>query len=361
MFDALSSAGNATLIANGGSNGGFGGAIDIAGDGGTARVKVFGNGSLYTGGHGNALFAIGSLEGNGDVFLGHLNTGVGNNNASTVFSGVVHDGQPHGPPPDSDYGSLTKVGSGTLILQGANLHKGGTIVNAGKLMINNVSGSGTGSGPVTVNGPAGILGGTGTISGPTTINGGSVLSGGDTMTATGSLKVANSLLLNSGAVMEVGLGPSHTHSTLTRTGGNWNFAAAQGFSIVDVAAAPGLYDNVITGLIGDPGGTASWTITTPKFAGTFTYDGAGNIDLNITGVPSVPAEITRSGNDITITFRATQGRTYHLERKGMVSETSWQSIPGVDDLTAAGDGIMQMTDPNAIAGGQAFYRVNLLP
>ena len=66
-------------------------------------------------------------------------------------------------------GGLTKSGSGVLRLTQANTYAGGTILNSGKLWVNNSSGSGTGSGAVTVNG--GTLGGTGTISGAVTING----------------------------------------------------------------------------------------------------------------------------------------------------------------------------------------------
>ena len=37
-------------------------------------------------------FTIGSIEGNGVVFLGAQNLTVGNNNLSTTFSGLMQDG-----------------------------------------------------------------------------------------------------------------------------------------------------------------------------------------------------------------------------------------------------------------------------
>ena len=65
---------------------------------------------------------------------------------------------------------VTKLGTNTLTLTAANTYSGGTIVAAGRLLVNNTTGSGTGTGSVLVNGPA-TLGGTGFISGPSTVLG----------------------------------------------------------------------------------------------------------------------------------------------------------------------------------------------
>jgi autotransporter-associated beta strand protein len=73
-------------------------------------------------------------------------------------------------------GGLAKSGLGTMRLTGTNNYGGGTTVSAGKLLVNNASGSGTGSGGVVVDG--GILGGTGTIAGVVTVNAGGTLSPG---------------------------------------------------------------------------------------------------------------------------------------------------------------------------------------
>ena len=67
--------------------------------------------------------------------------------------------------------------------------------------------------------------------------------------------------------------------------GTWNFAPNQAFTIINLGAQPGFYDNIITGLAADPGGVASWHINNPGFTGTFVYDGAGNIDLTVSAVP----------------------------------------------------------------------------
>jgi autotransporter-associated beta strand protein len=74
---------------------------------------------------------------------------------------VLHPGAPGGVGHGT--GALTKIGSGTLTLSGANLYTAGTTVSAGTLVVNNASGSGTGTGGVNVN--AGTLGGSGIIGG----------------------------------------------------------------------------------------------------------------------------------------------------------------------------------------------------
>jgi fibronectin-binding autotransporter adhesin len=79
---------------------------------------------------------------------------------------------------DSGTRSLTITGPGTTVLTAANTYTGGTIINSGKLLIKNTTGSGTGTGAVTVN-STGTLAGNGIISGAgVTINGGGTLSSG---------------------------------------------------------------------------------------------------------------------------------------------------------------------------------------
>ena len=123
---------------------------------------------------------LGGLTGPGT--LGLTNTAsaavalsVGNNNASTTFSGMLQGA-----------GSLTKIGSGVLALSGSNTYTGPTTISQGKLV---VDGWLTNS-AVSVNG--GTLGGTGNLS-SVTVNAGGQLAPGDSL---GTLNLSGSLIWN---------------------------------------------------------------------------------------------------------------------------------------------------------------------
>ena len=165
-FGDGTTAGNATIIANGGTNGGAGAFISFNShaSGDTANITLLGNSQLDVSQHlSSATRVLGSIAGSGAVFLGDLDLSIGLNSTSTVFSGTIQDGGING----ASGGSVTKVGSGALTLTGANTYTGGTHVTRGMLLVDNRTGSGTGSGAVDVE--AGILGGRGVIAGPVTI------------------------------------------------------------------------------------------------------------------------------------------------------------------------------------------------
>ncbi len=159
-------AGTSTLIANGGSNGGDGGLIQFEGSsrGETARVELFGNGTMDLSLHNSNSFSVGSIEGDGVIIVGLSGLKAGTNNLSSTFSGLIEDD-------GFTSATFTKTGTGTLTLSGANTYSGGTTVNGGVLVAANKSGSATGTGVVTVK--TGTLGGKGIIAGVTTIGTGS--------------------------------------------------------------------------------------------------------------------------------------------------------------------------------------------
>jgi autotransporter-associated beta strand protein len=192
VFKNASTADAATLIANGGTNGGDGGAIffEEKSTGGTPRVEVFGNGFLDISGLlGHAGLTIGSIEGDGNAFLGSNNLTVGSNNLSTVFSGVLRDGGQNG----GTGSSVTKIGTGTLTLSGANTYTGNTNINGGVLKVDSSITSNT-----FVN-HGGTLAGTGTVVGNITNNRRGTVSPGDgaggTLTVSSYTQMSGSTLL----------------------------------------------------------------------------------------------------------------------------------------------------------------------
>ena len=151
------------VTAEPGSNGGLGGLIALQGTPSSldqVQFQLLGNGMMDLSGLMQNSAAIGSLSGQGIVSLAGFALIIGSNNQSTTFSGVIQGS-----------GGVTKTGTGTLTLSGANTYTGATGVSAGVLKVANKTGSATGTGAVNVT--AGTLGGKGIIAGVTTIGTGS--------------------------------------------------------------------------------------------------------------------------------------------------------------------------------------------
>ncbi|PYK12592.1 MAG: hypothetical protein DME65_03800 [Verrucomicrobia bacterium] len=118
IFNDSSTAEAATLEAWGGDyfDEGAGGIVfNGASRGGVARVRVFAgypsrepNGFVDISHHQSGV-TVGSIEGDGNIFLGPNDLTVGANNIDTTFSGQIWN--------DGHRGSLAKIGSGVLTLQ----------------------------------------------------------------------------------------------------------------------------------------------------------------------------------------------------------------------------------------------------
>jgi hypothetical protein len=79
--------------------------------------------------------------------------------------------------------------------------------------------------------------------------------------------------------------------------------------------------------------------------------------LNVTVV--LPVTLSRSGNNIVVSFPSLTGQTYQVQRATNLATGSWTTISG--NLAGTGNTI-QYTDANAIASGRAYYRMaQILP
>jgi autotransporter-associated beta strand protein len=218
-FGGNTSADDALLVAMGGEAGRSGGEIYLGhnSDGWTARVAVFGNGSLDISAHQEPGVAIGSLEGSGIVYLGSRDLTIGTNNLTRDFSGSVLDRRPFSS--EMLGGGIIKIGAGTLTLSGQSSYSGPTTVNAGRLLV-----TGSLTSAVFVNG--GTFGGSGFIA-ALTVSGSARLSPGEEPGTTGILTVTGRTALrrspSSSSPLYVvdlnGLAPGTQHDQLSARGG----------------------------------------------------------------------------------------------------------------------------------------------
>jgi autotransporter-associated beta strand protein len=107
---------------------------------GTGKGNVVNNGTLTLGG---LSHTINGLSGSGtiDGISGTPTLTVGDNNATSSFSGVIQN--------TSGTLSLTKIGTGSLTLTGINTYAGATSISVGSIIVPKISGASTGTATFT--------------------------------------------------------------------------------------------------------------------------------------------------------------------------------------------------------------------
>lgn len=202
----------------------------------------------------------------------------------------------------SGSGSVIKDGAGILTLSADNTYFGNTTVSAGKLLVNNTTGSGTGTGLVSV-GVNATLGGSGTIAGATTIAGN--LNPGN---SPGLLSFGSSLTLETTAVttMEInGLVRGTEYDAVNATG-QFNYAgdlilqfgttlvSDATFNLFDFGSQTGSLDTVTlagnyTGsLINN--GSGVWSLTSGNNSWVFNQS-TGELGLTVAVIPEPKAAL----------------------------------------------------------------------
>ena len=230
---------------------------------------------------------IGSLAGAGTV----TNAGgagatltTGGNNTSTTFSGVIQDG--------AGVTGLTKVGTGTFTLTGANTYTGGTTINAGTLQIGSgatgsIAGDIVNNAALTFNRTgtltyAGVISGTGSLNksgtGTLTLTGNSTYTGGTTISAgtlalSGSGSIASSSQVNvSNAAGTFDISGTSSGATIATLNGVTNSHVTLGGQTLTISNGSTTYAGIIQG-------TGGLTVTggTQILTGDNTYTGGTTI------------------------------------------------------------------------------------
>ncbi len=277
--------------------------------------------------------------------------------------------------PITNVANLTKAGAGLLILTGDNLWSGGLSVANGTVLVNNVTGSGTGNGNVTVSAP-GVLGGTGTIAG--NVSGDGNISPGQ---SAGNLTIGGGLDLSSGGTLVWELaanntnGPGTNFDLVSLTGGNLVLGGSSKISIsfIGTGTAPDPTNSFwqsghtwkvvsLGGSAANPGSTRFASIINGNSsAGSFTNfaDGAGNVILGFNPGASLTkpfiTSIRYQGTNVVINFTGSASdnpANFSVITAAAINGT-FTNATGV--VVTGSGGLFQATAP--ASGNVRFYRI----
>ena len=296
---------------------------------------------------------IGALAGAaGTTVTGSGFLTVGSGNGGGTYSGVISGGL-----------ALTKVGSGTQVLAGANTYTASTTVNAGTVRLGNAAGlGGTGLGAGTavasgatldLNGQAvgaeeiSVIGtgvgdagalvsstGSATLSGNVILTGNAAVGGAGNLAVSGAVSGAFALTKVGNGTLTLSAGNSYSGGTVLSQGGlvvtNGNGLGSGSVTVGDASSGP----SNLSILLGS---------VTMSRAITVTSNGAGTVTLGASGAvlnPEFSGAITLSNRDVIL---AGGSNTDRLTFTG--------GIGGTGNVSVTGPGrVMFLTAANTFAG-----------
>jgi fibronectin-binding autotransporter adhesin len=253
----------------------------------TTAVTLLADGRLDLNGQNETVGSLGSAAAAANIQLGAGTLTTGGDNSSTTFAGVI-----------AGSGGLTKAGTGTFTLTGANTYTGTTSVNAGTL----------------------LLGGTGVIADTSAVSVGAagVLDLNNRTETVGSIAGAGSILIGTGQLIAGADNTSTAFSgtltgdstaILTKNGtgtltiaGDFNAGAADFAGTVNLNAGGLAFDvdNAFTGTLNVFAGTTLRLSDAILSVANLNFTGSGTITLDFSGTSSLSVEHLTIAAGITI-------------------------------------------------------------
>ncbi|HSR78162.1 MAG TPA: autotransporter-associated beta strand repeat-containing protein [Xanthobacteraceae bacterium] len=286
-------------------------------------------------------------------------------------------------------GALTKVGTGTLTLSGANTYAGGTALNAGTLAVGSNTALGTGtltfaSGTTLQSAANGLsLANSMTLNGTDTVDtqanaltlsavvggtGGLVKTGAGTLTLSGANTYSGGTALNAGT-LAVGSSTALGTGALRFASGTTLQSAANGLSLANAITLNGTdtvdtQANVLTlsGIISGTGALTKIGTGTLTLAGTSTYSGGTALNAGTLAVGNNAAlgtgaltfttgtNLQAAANGLTLTNVMTLNGTDTVDTRTNELTLSG-AISGSGGLVKTGAGSLTLTGTNSYTGG----------
>ncbi|HEU6447596.1 MAG TPA: autotransporter-associated beta strand repeat-containing protein [Verrucomicrobiae bacterium] len=321
--------------------------------GSSNAVFDMGNGKvLLNTRNGNLTIQLGALIGGANVTLQGASSAnsfttyvIGGRNLDTTFAGKISEVIP------ARTAAITKIGSGSFMLTGANTYNGGTIVNGGTLIVNNTTGSATGTNSVTVN-DSGTLGGTGFIFGPVIVNSGGAISPGNN--GIGQLTLKSNLTLNAGAVMDFDVGTASDKLAVSNAltlNGFFNVSNTAGFSfgVYTVMTYGGALSGSLPVVVGKP----------PGYSIVVNTNTAGQIRLIVqTLVSPVIGSVKLAGNKIVLSGNGSTNDFYYVLTATNLALPLAEWTPLATNRFGA-DGLFNFTNTIDSSLPQSYYRLQM--